>query len=90
MKIIPIALVAVMTAGFGGSALADKNRCAAIPDQQWVSIEKISGKAEALGYTVRKAKRSKGCWKVEGFDRNGAEIEILFDPASSEIVKPRG
>ncbi|WP_249225297.1 PepSY domain-containing protein [Tardiphaga alba] len=51
-------------------------------------IEKAIEKAETLGYAVKKAKRSKGCWEVEGFDSHGAEVEIRIDPVSGEIVKP--
>ncbi len=90
MRIAPIALAVVMAAGFGSNAFADRDRCPAIPAQQWISIETAIGKAEALGYSVSQAKRSKGCWEIEGYDRNGAEVEITLDPASGEVVKPRG
>lgn len=89
MKVSTVLLTTALAIGFGGSALADRNRCPAIPAEQWMPIEKVIQKAEALGYSVRKAKRSKGCWEVEGYDRNGAEIEILFNPASGDVVNPR-
>jgi hypothetical protein len=85
-----LALAALVVAGFGSAALADDVRCPRIPTQQWMPIDKAIQKAESFGYSVREAKRSKGCWKVEGYDRNGAEIEIRLDPASGDVVKPRG
>jgi len=83
------AAAALTTIGLAGPALADSVRCPMVAAQQWMPMEKVIERAETLGYTVQEAKRSKGCWKVEGYDRNGAEIEIRFDPASGEVVKPR-
>ncbi|HWM80482.1 MAG TPA: PepSY domain-containing protein [Pseudolabrys sp.] len=82
------ALIVATGAGATGAALADSVRCPAVAAQQWMPIEKVIERAEALGYSVHETKRSKGCWKVEGYDRNGAEIEIRFDPSSGEVVKP--
>lgn len=70
------------------AARADNIACKSGTAGQGMSIEKAIEKAETLGYAVKKAKRSKGCWEVEGFDRNGAEIEIRIDPMSGEVVKP--
>ena len=89
MRISVVMLAAALAIGPGGNALADRNRCPAIPGQEWIPIDKVIEKAESLGYAVRKAKRSKGCWEIEGYDRNGAEIEILFDPASGAVVNPQ-
>jgi len=50
---------------------------AGVAADQWMSIDKAVAKAEALGYAVSEAKRSKGSWEIEGYDRNGAEIESL-------------
>lgn len=90
MKYSLLALAAVMTASFGSGAMAEQNRCTVTSAQKSMSIEAAIGKAEALGYAVSKTKQSKGCWKIEGYDRNGAEIEIVLDPASGEIMKPTG
>jgi len=90
MRITTIAVIAAFSTGFAGTALADRPRCPAVPAQQWLSIEQVVEKAQSLGYSVRQAKQSKGCWKVEGYDRNGAEIEIHFDPQSGDVVNPRG
>ncbi len=97
MKIASALFAAALIGTIATPALADRDddrdhdrgRCAAISSEQWMPIEKAIGKAEALGYTVTKAKRSKGCWEIEGRDRNGAEIEVMLDPASGEVVKPR-
>jgi len=87
---VAVALALTVSAGMVTNALADEPRCPAIDAQKWMPIEKVIERAETLGYAVSEAKRSKGCWEIEGYDRNGAEIEIRFDPASGEVVKPRG
>lgn len=87
MKPALIAFAALLAAAL--PARADDPRCPESNTQNPLSIEQVVSKAEALGYSVKEAKRSKGCWKIEGFDRNGAEIEIRFDPASGQVVKPR-
>ncbi|HWL06668.1 MAG TPA: PepSY domain-containing protein [Xanthobacteraceae bacterium] len=89
MRINVLVMTAALVTGFGGSALADRNLCPSATGQHWMPIEKVIEKAESLGYAVREAKRSKGCWEIEGFDRNGAEIEILLNPFSGDVVKPR-
>jgi hypothetical protein len=89
MKYAPIVLIAASLGLASGAAHADDVACKSGAADAGLSIDKAIEKAEALGYKVKKAKRSKGCWEVEGFDRNGAEIEIRIDPVSGEMVKPR-
>ena len=86
MKIAAIGFALAIFVGFAGAAKADDYRCSG---NGKLSLQEAVGKAEALGYSVKETERSKGCWKVEGFDRNGAEIEIRFDPVSGDVVKPR-
>ncbi len=90
MKIASFALAAALITGSGSAALADRDRCPDTRGQKWISIEAVIQKAESLGYAVKEAKRSDGCWEVEGYDRHGAEIEIHFNPVSGDVVKPRG
>ncbi len=89
MKPIRTALTLVaLSAALASPALADKRRCPAIESGRWIPIDQAIAKAEALGYTVRKAKRSDGCWKIEGFDHQGANISVYLDPASGDVVRP--
>lgn len=89
MRTALIALAAALLVAGVGSAKADDTPCPSGSAQGTMSLEQAVGRAEALGYAVKEAKLSKGCWKVEGFDRHGAEIEIRFDSASGDVVKPR-
>jgi len=81
-------IAAVLATASGSSAFADKVRCTASPGSASLPIEKAIEKSESLGYAVREIKRSKGCWKIEGHDRNGVSVEFYLDPVSGEIVKP--
>src|SRR5262245_11071538 len=88
MKPASIAFALILATGVAASARADNVPCPANSAQSVLSVDQAIGKAEVLGYSVKEAKRSQGCWKIEGFDRNGAEIEIRFDSVSGEVVKP--
>ncbi|MBN9602145.1 MAG: PepSY domain-containing protein [Afipia felis] len=81
------ATLALLTTAAVQPALADKMRCAPVPASQWMPIEKVVTKAETLGYAIRETKQSKGCWKIKGFDRNGAKTSLYLDPTSGEIVR---
>lgn len=89
MKIAAVVLATALCVGWGSAAFAGGPRCAPVAAQNWMPIEKAVARAQSLGYMVRKTKRSKGCWKIEGYDRNGAKVEFRLDPASGEVVKPR-
>jgi len=89
-RIAPLAAAAVLLAGLSAPAAADSPRCYATAGQPSLAIDAVIAKAEALGYSVHETKMSKGCWKVEGYDRNGAEIEIRFHPSTGEVVMPHG
>lgn len=88
MKFASIALFTASLVLATSSARADDASCKSGATGQDMAIDKAIEKAEALGYSVKKAKRDKGCWEVEGFDRHGAEIEIRIDPVSGDVVKP--
>jgi len=97
MRLIPIAVAAaLLAANFAASsatssaAASDSRRCTPAQGTTGLTIEQAIARAEALGYAVKEAKRSKGCWEIEGYDRNGAEIEIVIDPVSGEPVKAKG
>jgi hypothetical protein len=88
MRIPPVA-VAIVAIALPTAALADPEGCSVRPTGQWIPIETAIERAESLGYVVDEAKRTKGCWKIEGYDRHGAEIEIHLDAVSGDVVKPR-
>ncbi len=53
--------------------------------QQWMSEKVFFEKLAKQGYKIYKAKVSKrGCYKVEGTDKNGVRLEAHFDPTTGE------
>ncbi len=66
-----------------------RDNCTTVPSSEWKSINEITTHAEKLGYTVRKVERDGTCYEVEGTDRNGAKIEILYNPETGTPVPHR-
>jgi hypothetical protein len=60
--------------------------CTAAPQSQWLTIEALQAKVEALGYKVRKAKLKKACGEIYALDKDGARVELFVDPTNGEIV----
>ncbi len=87
-KLIPVALGAAVV--FGTVAAAQANTlgrpCTTAPQSQWLSLDALRGKVEALGYKVQKAKVANACGELYAFDKNGGRVELFVDPTSGQIV----
>ena len=42
-----------------------------------------------MGYEVWKVAKKNGCWKIKGYDKNGASIKANFDPGTGQLVSER-
>jgi hypothetical protein len=60
--------------------------CTATPQNQWLSLDALQAKVEALGYKVQKAKLKAACGELYTIDRNGGRVELFVDPTSGAIV----
>ncbi len=60
--------------------------CTAAPQSQWLPIDALQAKVEALGYKVRKAKLKKACGELYTVDKNGQRVELFVDPTNGKIV----
>jgi len=60
--------------------------CTTAPQTEWLSLEVLQTKVEALGYKVQKAKLKNACGEIYALDKNGARLELFVDPTSGEIV----
>lgn len=60
--------------------------CTTTPQNQWLSLDALQAKVEALGYQVRKAKLKAACGELYTIDRNGGRVELFVDPTSGAIV----
>lgn len=60
--------------------------CTTAPQSEWLSIDALKAKVEALGYKVQKAKIKNACGEIYARDKNGARIELFVDPTNGKIV----
>ncbi len=60
--------------------------CTAAPQDQWLSIDALRSKVEALGYKVQKAKLKNACGELYTIDKNGSRVELFVDPTNGTIV----
>jgi hypothetical protein len=86
-KLALISLTAVM---LGAAATAEAGSlgrpCTTAPQTEWLSLEVLQTKVEALGYKVQKAKLKNACGEIYALDKNGARVELFVDPTSGAIV----
>jgi len=76
---------AVAMLGLGTSAQAGSlgKPCTEATRDQWLSIEALKGKVEALGYKVQTAKLKNACGDIYTLDKNGNRVELFVDPIVS-------
>jgi len=72
----------VTTAGAGGLG----RPCTTAPQAQWLPMQTLQAKVEALGYRVQKSKLKNACGEIYARDRNNNRVELFVDPTSGKIV----
>jgi hypothetical protein len=87
-KLIPAALGAAVVLGAVTAAQAGTlgRPCTTAPQNQWLSLDTLRGKVEALGYKVQKAKVAGACGELYALDKNGGRVELFVDPTNGQIV----
>ncbi|MCC6947808.1 MAG: PepSY domain-containing protein [Bradyrhizobiaceae bacterium] len=87
LKISALA-VAVAVLGLATSAQAGSlgRPCTSAPQNQWLSMQELQAKVEALGYKMRKAKLKNACGELYTLDKNGNRVELFVDPTNGQIV----
>ncbi len=83
MFALAVALLGSATAARAGSL---DRPCTNAPREQWLSIEVLQGKVEALGYRVQSAKLKNACGELYAFDKVGKRVELFVDPTDGHIV----
>ena len=85
-----IAIFAVAAAVLGVVATAQAGSlgrpCTSAPQSQWLPIQELQAKVEALGYKVQKAKLKNACGELYTIDKNGGRVELFVDPTSGQII----
>ena len=87
VKISALAIALAML-GIASSAQAGSlgKPCTGAPNDQWLSVEALQSKVEALGYKVQKAKLQNACGELYALDKNGNRVELFVDPTSGQIA----
>ena len=85
---ISIFAIAVAMLGLATSAQASSlgKPCTAAAQSQWLSLEALQSKVEALGYKVQKAKLKNACGELYTLDKSGNRVELFVDPTNGQIV----
>lgn len=60
--------------------------CTSAPQSQWLTLDAIQVKIEALGYRIQKAKLKAACGELYTIDKNGSRVELFVDPVTGTIV----
>lgn len=60
--------------------------CTSAPQSQWMTLDALKAKVEALGYKVQKAKLKNACGEIYTLDKTGKRVELFVDPTSGAIV----
>jgi hypothetical protein len=86
-KVAPF-LVAAITVNAATAAEAGSlgRPCTSAPQSQWLSLDALQAKVEALGYKVKKAKLKNACGEIYAVDKNGRRVELFVDPTTGEIA----
>ena len=84
-------ILATAIAGLLGLATAAQagslgRPCTSAPQSQWLSMQALQAKVEALGYKVQKAKLKAACGELYTIDKTGSQVELFVDPTNGEIV----
>lgn len=85
-----IITLSVTGAIIGAATLAEAGSlgrpCTSAPQTEWLSMDVLRSKVEALGYNVRKAKLHNACGELYTIDKNGGRVELFVDPTNGAIV----
>jgi len=85
-KIAMLATAALLATATIANAGSLGRPCTSAPQGQWLSLDALQAKVEALGYKVQKAKLKAACGELYTIDKNGSRVELFVDPTSAAIV----
>jgi hypothetical protein len=85
-----LAALATATAILGATTMAQAGSlgrpCTSAPQSQWLTLQALQAKVEALGYKVQKAKLKQACGEIYTIDKAGNRVELFLDPTDGKIV----
>lgn len=69
---------------------SETSRCAVQPGATWLEPGQVNEKLKQAGYTVRKLKKSHGCYEVKAIDAKGTRVEFYVDPTTGKMAGREG
>lgn len=93
-KVSAFAIALALIAGFAAPAQAGSlgRSCTAAPQNEWLSLEALQSKVEAVGFNaqndwqVKKAKLKDSCAEFYVTAKTGERLELFVDPATGTII----
>lgn len=85
MRKIAVFTIAAVALGATSAQASSLGRTSA-PESQWLPIQQLQAKVEALGYKVQKSKVAKACGESYTLDKNGNRLEVFVDPTNGQII----
>ncbi len=86
IKVSALAAALAILAGGPANAGSLGRACTTAPQAQWLSVEALQAKIEALGYTVRGGKIKNACGEFYTTDKTGARVELFVDPTDGTVA----
>ncbi len=88
MRKILILTAAVAVLGSAAAAQAGSlgKPCTAAPENQWLPLQQLQAKVEAIGYKVQKGKLKNACGELYTLDKDGNRVELFVDPTNGQII----
>ena len=93
-KVSAFAIALVLITGFAAPAQAGSlgKPCTAAPQNEWLSLEDLQRKVEAVGFNpqndwqVKKAKLKNSCAEFYVTAKTGGGLELFVDPGTGTII----
>ena len=88
MRKILILTAAVAVLGSATTAQAGSlgRPCTTAPENQWLPMQQLQAKVEAMGYKVQKGKLKNACGELYALDTDGNRVELFVDPTNGQII----
>ena len=88
MRKILILTAAVAVLGSATTAQAGSlgRPCTTAPENQWLPMQQLQAKVEAMGYKVQKGKLKNACGELYTLDKDGNRVELFVDPTNGQII----
>lgn len=80
--------LAVAVSGLCAAAPAFASpECTKEPKSNWLSVDVMKAKATELGYKAEIFKVSGNCYEIYGYNKDGKQVEVYFNPVSGAVVE---